>query len=100
MKADKRDYGPDQMLMKGSGLPEAETDPVEMVLFSLIGCIECETIGAGMLQGFAAVHSFIQDEKGERASHLVGAVSGNFLHIESFLEVTPIFPLAPLPQFF
>jgi hypothetical protein len=75
------------MLMKGSGLPKAKTDPVEMVLFSLIGCIEGETIGAGMLQGFAAVHSFVEDEEGERASHLVGAVSGDFLHIESFLEV-------------
>ena len=71
-----------------------------MVLFSLIGGVEGETIGAGMLQGFAAVHSFVQDEKGERASLLIGAVSGDFLHIESFLEVSPIFPLAPLPQFF
>ena len=71
-----------------------------MVLFSLVGCIEGETIGAGLLQGFAAVHSFVQDEKGERASLLIGAVSGDFLHIESFLEVSPIFPLAPLPQFF
>ena len=88
------------MLIKGSGLPEAETDPVEMVHFNLIGCIEGETIGAGMLQGFAAVHSFVQDEEGKRASHLVGAVSGDFLHIESFLEVSPIFPLPPLPQFF
>jgi len=88
------------MLMKGSGLPEPEADPVVKVLFSLIGCIEGETIGAGMFQRFAAVHAFVQDEKGERASHLVGAVSGNFLHIESFLEVIPIFPLAPLPQFF
>ena len=52
-----------------------------MVLFILIGCIEGEIIRAGILQGFAAVHSFIQDEKGERASHLVGAVSGDFLHI-------------------
>jgi hypothetical protein len=46
----------------------------------MIGCIEGETIGAGMLQGFAAVHSFIQDEEGERASHLVGAASCDFLH--------------------
>jgi hypothetical protein len=53
-----------------------------------------------MLHGFAAVHSFVEDEEGERASHLVGAVSGDFLHIESFLEVVPIFPLAPLPQIF
>ena len=59
-----------------------------------------ETIGAGMLQRFAAVHSFVQDEKGEGASLLIGAVSGDFLHIESFLEVIPIFPLPPLPQFF
>ena len=70
------------MLMKGPGLPEPETDPVEMVLFSLIGCIEGETIGAGMLQGFAAVHSFVEDEKCEGASLLIGAVSGDFLHIE------------------
>ena len=86
--------------MKGPGLPEAETYPVEMILFSRIGCIEGETIGAGMLHWFAAVHSFVQDEKGEGASLLIGAVSGDFLHIESFLEVSPIFPLAPLPQFF
>jgi hypothetical protein len=88
------------MLMKGSGLPKAKTDPVVKVLFSLIGSIEGETIGAGMLQGFAGVHAFVEDEKGERASHLVGAVSGDFLHIERFLEVIPIFPLAPLPQIF
>ena len=88
------------MLMKGSGLPETETAPVVMIFFGLIGGVEGETIGAGMLQGFAAVHSFVEDEEGERASHLVGAVSGDFLHIESFLEVSPIFPLAPLPQFF
>jgi hypothetical protein len=88
------------MLMKGSGLPQAKTDPIEMVLFSLIGCIEGETIGAGMLHWFAAVHAFAQDEESERASLLIGAVSGDFLHIESFLEVSPIFPLAPLPQFF
>jgi hypothetical protein len=75
------------MLMKGSRLPEPEADPVVKVLFILIGCIESETIGARMLQGFAAVHSFVEDEEGERASHLVGAVSGDFLHIESFLEV-------------
>jgi hypothetical protein len=53
-----------------------------------------------MLQGFAAVHSFIQDKECERASLLIGTVSSDFLHIESFLEVTPIFPLAPLPQIF
>ena len=100
MKADKWDYGPDQMLMKGSGLPQAKTDPVVKVLFSLIGRIKGETIGAGMLHWFAAIHSFVQDEKGERASLLIGAVSGDFLHIESFLEVIPIFPLALLPQFF
>jgi len=88
------------MLMKGSGLPEAETNPVEMVLFSLIGRIEGETIGAGMLHWFAAIHSFVQDEKGERDSLLIGVVSGDFLHIESFLEFSPIFPFAPLPQFF
>jgi hypothetical protein len=71
-----------------------------MVLFFLAFGIEGETIGAGLLQGFAAVHAFVEDEKGERASHLVGVVSGDFLHIESFLEVIPIFPLAPLPQIF
>ena len=88
------------MLMKGPGLPEAEADPVEMISFCLIIGIEGEAIWTGMLQGFAAVHSFVQDEKGEWASLLIGAVSGDFLHIESFLEVSPIFPLAPLPQFF
>ena len=71
-----------------------------MVLFSLIGGIEGEAIGAGLLQGFAAVHAFAEDEESERASLLIGAVSGDFLHIESFLEVIPIFPLAPLPQIF
>ena len=71
-----------------------------MVLFFLAFGVEGEAIWTGMLQGFAAVHSFVQDEKGEGASLLVGAVSGDFLHIESFLEVSPIFPLAPLPQFF
>jgi len=81
VKTDKRNYRTDQMLMKGSGLPEAKTNPVEKVLFSLIGCIEGEAIGAGMLHWFAAVHSFVKDEKGEGASHLVGAVSGDFLHI-------------------
>ena len=88
------------MLMKGSGLPESEADPVVKVLFSLIGCIKGETIGAGLLHWFAGVHAFVEDEKGERASLLIGAVRGDFLHIESFLEVIPIFPLAPLPQFF
>jgi hypothetical protein len=53
-----------------------------MVLFLLGRGVEGETIGAGMLQGFAAVHSFIQDEECERASLLIGAVSGDFLHIE------------------
>lgn len=70
------------MLMKGSGLPQAKTDPVEMILFLLGKGIESETIGAGMLQGFAAVHSFVEDEKGEGASLLIEAVSGDFLHIE------------------
>ena len=51
-----------------------------MVLFRLIGCIEGETIGAGMLQGFAAVHSLIQDEESEGGSLLIGAVGGDFLH--------------------
>ncbi len=71
-----------------------------MVLFGLIGSIEGETIRAGMLHWFAAVHAFAEDEESERASHLIWAVSGDFLHIESFLEVSPIFPLPPLPQFF
>ena len=71
-----------------------------MVLFGLIGGIEGEAIGAGLLHWFAAVHAFVQDEKGERASLLIGTVSSDFLHIESFLEVIPIFPLAPLPQIF
>jgi len=53
-----------------------------VVFFSLIGGIEGEAIGAGMLQGFAAVHSFVEDEECERASLLIGAVSGDFLHIE------------------
>jgi hypothetical protein len=71
-----------------------------MVLFLLGGGIESETIGAGLLHGFAAIHAFAEDEESERASLLIGAVSSDFLHIESFLEVIPIFHLAPLPQFF
>ena len=70
------------MLMEGPGLPQAKAEPEIMIFFSLIGCIEGETIGAGMLQGFAAVHSFAEDEECERASRLIGAVSGDFLHIE------------------
>jgi hypothetical protein len=81
MKADKRNYRTDQMLMKGPGLPEAEAEPEIMVLFFLAFGVEGETIGAGLLHWFAAVHSFVEDEKGERASHLVGAVSVDFLHI-------------------
>ena len=53
-----------------------------MVLFGLIDGVEGETIRAGILQRFAAVHSFVEDEKGEGASLLIGAVSGDFLHIE------------------
>jgi hypothetical protein len=71
-----------------------------MVLFFLAFGVKGEAIGAGMLRGFAAVNAFTEDEKGEGASLLIGAVSGDFLHIESFLEVSPIFPLAPLPKFF
>ena len=71
-----------------------------MILFLLGGGVEGEAIWTRMLQGFAAVHSFVQDEKGEGASLLIGAVSGDFLHVESFLEVSPIFRLAPLQQFF
>ena len=82
MQADKGNYGTDQMRTEGPGLPESETDTVEMVLFSLIGCIEGETIGAGMLQGFAAVHAFTEDEKGERAAGLARGVGGDFLHGE------------------
>ena len=86
--------------MQGFGLPEAKTDPVKMVLFLLGGGVESETIGTGLFHGFAAIHSFVEDEECERASHLVWVVSSDFLHIERFLEVSPIFPLAPLPQFF
>ena len=71
-----------------------------MIFFLLGGGVESEAIWTGLLQWFAAVHSFAQDEKGEVTSLLIGAVSGDFLHVESFLEVSPIFPLAPLPQFF
>ena len=53
-----------------------------MVFFGLIGGVKGETIGAGMLQGFAAVHSFAEDEECEQASLLIGTVSGDFLHIE------------------
>ena len=51
-----------------------------MILFFLAFCVECEAIGAGLFHWFAAVHTSIEDEKGERASLLVGAVSGDFLH--------------------
>ena len=53
-----------------------------MVLFGLISCIEGETIRARLLHWFAAVHTFVEDEECERASLLIGAVSGDFLHIE------------------
>ena len=53
-----------------------------MVFFSLIDGVEGETIGAGMLHWFAAVHAFVEDEKCERASLLIRAVTGDFLHIE------------------
>jgi hypothetical protein len=69
------------MLMKGSGLPEAEAEPEIMVFFFLAFGVEGETIGAGMLQGFAAIHAFIKDKESERASLLIGVVSGDFLHI-------------------
>jgi hypothetical protein len=52
-----------------------------MVLLGLIGCIEGETIGAGLLHWFAAVHPFVEYEKCEWASFLIGAVGGDFLHI-------------------
>ena len=68
--------------MQGLGLPEAKTDPEKVVLFLLGGGVEGEAIWTGMLQGFAAVHSFAEDEKGEGASLLIGAVSDDFLHIE------------------
>ena len=86
--------------MEGPGLPETETKPEIEVFFLLVGGVEGETIGAGMLQGFAAVHAFVQDEKCKGASHLVGVVSSDFLHAESFLEVSPVFPLAPFHNFF
>ena len=93
-------YGSGEIRVKGLRLPEAEAEPEIMVHFFLAFRVEGETIGAGMLQRFSAVHAFTEDEESEGASHLVGAVSGDFLHSESFLEVSPIFPLAPLPQFF
>jgi len=68
--------------MQGFGLPEAKTDPEKVVLFLLGGGVEGETIRAGMLQGFAAVHSFAEDEECEGASLLIRAVTGDFLHIE------------------
>jgi hypothetical protein len=81
-------------------LPEPEAEPEIMVLFFLAFGVEGEAIWTGMLQGFAAVHSFTQDEECEGTSLLIGAVSSDFLHIERFLEVIPIFPSAPLPKFF
>jgi hypothetical protein len=81
-------------------LPEAETEQEVKALFFLAFGVECEAIWTGMLQWFAIVHRFVQDEKGETASLQVGSVSSDFLHFESFLEVSLIFPLAPLPQFF
>ncbi len=67
--------------MEGSGLPESETEPEIMVFFFLGFGVEGETIGAGMFHWFAAVHASVEDEKGEGASLLIGAVSGDFLHI-------------------
>ena len=88
------------MLVKRPGLPEAEAEPEIMVLFFLTFGVEGETIWAGMLHWFAAIHAFTEDEESEWGSLLIWAVSGDFLHTESFLEVSPIFPLAPLLQFF
>ena len=80
MKADKRNYGSDQVRAEGPGLPEAEAEPEIVVLFFLACGVEGETIGAGLLQGLAAVHAFAEDEKGERAAGLAGGVGGDFLH--------------------
>jgi len=80
-KVNEGDHGTGEEGVKGFRLPEAEAEPEIMVLFFLGFGVEGEAIRAGMLQGFAAVHSFAQDEKGERASLLIGAVSGDFLHI-------------------
>jgi hypothetical protein len=74
------DHGTGEIRVKCFGLPEAKTEPEIMVLFFLGFGVEGEAIWAGMLQGFATVHSFVQDEKGEWASLLIGAVSGDFLH--------------------
>ena len=71
-----------------------------MLLFSLIGGVEGETIWAGLLQGFAAVHTSIEDEKGERASLLIGAVSGDFLHVRRLFGGYSDLPFTSLPQFF
>jgi hypothetical protein len=71
-----------------------------MVLFLLGRGVEGETIWAGMLHWFAAIHAFTEDEESEWGSLLIWAVSGDFLHIKNFLEVSPVLPLAPLPQFF
>ena len=79
-KMDEGNNGTIEVRVKCFGLPEAEAKPEIMVFFFLGFGVEGEAIGAGMLQGFPAVHSFIQDEKGERASLLVGVVSGDFLH--------------------
>ena len=100
MKADKWDYGPDQMLMKGSGLPKAKTDPVVKILFFLRGCVKCETVRAGLFHWLARVHALVKDEECERASLLIRGVGGDFVHIGLLLGFIPIFPLPPLPQFF
>jgi hypothetical protein len=99
-KVNEGNHGTGEVRVKCFRLPEAKTNPVKMVLFGLICCIEDEAIRAGMFKGLAAVHSFAQDEKGERATLLIRAVSGDFLHDKRFWRFVPIFPLPPLPQFF
>jgi hypothetical protein len=42
--------------------------------------VKGETIGAGVLHWFTAVHALIQDEKGEWGAGLIRAVSSNLMH--------------------
>ncbi len=67
--------------MEGVSLPHSEAEPVIQILFFLGECVKGETIGAGLLHWFAAVHAFIQYEKGERGTGLTWAVSGDFVHL-------------------
>ena len=66
--------------MEGVSLPHPKAEQVIQILFILGGCVKGETIRAGMLHGFTAVHALIQDEKGVWGAGLIGAVGSDLMH--------------------